>query len=171
MSEISNIHNEARDNSFILFSDLSELNDNSKDIIKTIKEEDGGALERLESFSSQIHNIREVLARQQLKVVFFGRTSSGKSSLINALLGDTVLPTGLGHTTRCFIQIQGTDESQPSLMVPLGDTGCFTETPVTCVQDIASALVRLNNEGGHLVILQWPRAQCPLLQVTNQNTP
>ena len=166
MSEISNIHNEARDNSFMLFSDLSELNDNSKDILKNIDDgENDEHLAKLESFSSQIHKIREVLARQQLKVVFFGRTSSGKSTLINALLGDNVLPTGLGHTTRCFIQIQGTDETQPSLMVPMGDTGCFTETPVTCLQDIASALVKHNDDDNSLVILNWPRAQCPLLQV------
>ena len=93
------------------------------------------------------------------------------STLINALLGDNVLPTGLGHTTRCFVQIQGTDETTPSLMVAMGDTGCFTETPVTSLQDIASALLRHNDDDNSLVILNWPRARCPLLQVlTNQNT-
>lgn len=51
-------------------------------------------------------NIREVLARPTVKVVFFGRTSAGKSTLVNALLGEEVLPMGLGHTTSCFIQIQ-----------------------------------------------------------------
>ncbi len=40
--------------------------------------------------------VREALRRQGLKVVFFGRTSCGKSTLINALLGEPALPTGLG---------------------------------------------------------------------------
>lgn len=44
-------------------------------------------------------------------MAFFGRTSSGKSTVINALLGEPVLPTGLGHTTDKFILIQGTDEA------------------------------------------------------------
>ena len=42
-----------------------------------------------------------------MKVVFFGRTSNGKSTAINALLGDRILPVGIGHTTSCFLQIEG----------------------------------------------------------------
>ena len=65
-------------------------------------------LARVEQLVGQVLNIREVLGRQQVKVVFIGRTSSGKSTLINALLGEKVLPTGLGHTTSCFVQVKGT---------------------------------------------------------------
>ena len=139
-AEINQLHSEARDEAFMLFSDLSELTDNSRDVLLNTDDNDEDVEARIDGFSNQIHNIREVLSRQQFKVVFFGRTSSGKSTLINALLGDNVLPSGLGHTTRCFVQIQGTDESQPSLMTALGDSGCFTETPVTSLQDITDAL-------------------------------
>ena len=59
-----------------------------------------------EQLVEQVANIREVLARPTVKVVFFGRTSAGKSTLVNALLGEEVLPMGHGHTTSCFIQIQ-----------------------------------------------------------------
>ena len=45
--------------------------------------------------------------RDHMKVVFFGRTSNGKSTAINALLGDNILPTGIGHTTSCFLQVEG----------------------------------------------------------------
>ena len=165
-AEINQLHSEARDEAFMLFSDLSELTDNSRDVLLNTDDNDEDVEARINGFSNQIHNIREVLSRQQFKVVFFGRTSSGKSTLINALLGDNVLPSGLGHTTRCFVQIQGTDESQPSLMTALGDSGCFTETPVTSLQDITDALTKHDLDDGdtHLVILNWPRASCPLLQ-------
>ena len=51
-----------------------------------------------------------------MKVVFFGRTSNGKSTCINALLGDRILPTGIGHTTSCFLQVEGGDEQEAYLM-------------------------------------------------------
>ena len=53
-------------------------------------------IERISNHRSKVGVIREVIGRKELKVVFFGRTSSGKSSAINALLGTQVLPAGLG---------------------------------------------------------------------------
>jgi mitofusin len=44
-----------------------------------------------------------------MKVVFTGHTSNGKSTVINSMLGDIVLPMGIGHTTHCFCSVQGTD--------------------------------------------------------------
>ena len=67
---------------------------------------------KVDKLVGQVLNIREVLGRQQVKVVFIGRTSSGKSTLINALLGEKVLPTGLGHTTSCFVQVKGTAQNK-----------------------------------------------------------
>ena len=66
-----------------------------------------------------------------MKVVFFGRTSNGKSTAINALLGDRIVPVGIGHTTSCFLQIEGgqvrkpkhilkTIQSLPDKMTPYG---------------------------------------------------
>ena len=34
-----------------------------------------------------------MLSRDHMKVVFFGRTSNGKSTVINSLLGESILPT------------------------------------------------------------------------------
>ena len=51
---------------------------------------------RITDHRSKVAIIKEVICRKEVKVVFFGRTSSGKSSAINALLGTKVLPTGLG---------------------------------------------------------------------------
>ena len=42
---------------------------------------------------------------------FFYRTSNGKSTTINAMLRDKILPTGIGHTTNCFIQVEGSEST------------------------------------------------------------
>ena len=46
-----------------------------------------------------------------MKVAFFGRTSNGKSTVVNAMLADRILPMGIGHTTNCFVSVIGTDGS------------------------------------------------------------
>jgi mitofusin len=58
-------------------------------------------------YLKKITGIREVLKRDHMKVVFFGRTSNGKSTVINAMLRDKILPSGIGHTTSCFLQVEG----------------------------------------------------------------
>ena len=74
------------------------------------------SISKVETYARQIDAIRQVLSRDHMKVVFFGRTSNGKSTLINAMLGDRILPTGIGHTTSCFLQVEGGDEIDPFLM-------------------------------------------------------
>ncbi|CAG0915770.1 unnamed protein product [Notodromas monacha] len=59
----------------------------------------------VESYRAKVAGIREVLKRDHMKVAFFGRTSNGKSTVINAMLRDKVLPSGIGHTTNCFLQV------------------------------------------------------------------
>lgn len=60
--------------------------------------------------------IREVLSRDHMKVAFFGRTSNGKSSVINAMLREKILPSGIGHTTNCFCQVEGVDGQEAYLV-------------------------------------------------------
>lgn len=48
--------------------------------------------------------------------MFFAfRTSNGKSTVINAMLRDRVLPSGIGHTTNCFLSVEGTDDDRSYL--------------------------------------------------------
>ena len=49
------------------------------------------------------------------------RTSSGKSTVANAILGGKILPVGMGDTTNCFITMQGTphNEQEPYMLHPL----------------------------------------------------
>ncbi|XP_071500676.1 mitofusin-2-like [Diadema antillarum] len=44
--------------------------------------------------------------RKKMKVSFFGGTSSGKTTTVNALLGRELLPSGMGDTTGCFVQVE-----------------------------------------------------------------
>ncbi len=44
------------------------------------------------------------------------RTSNGKSTIINAMLHSKVLPQGMGHTTRCFIQVEGSADGQKYIL-------------------------------------------------------
>lgn len=44
------------------------------------------------------------------------RTSSGKSSVINAMLKDKILPSGIGHTTNCFLQVEGSENGEAYLV-------------------------------------------------------
>lgn len=66
----------------------------------------------------RVDGITEILNKDHMKVVFFGRTSNGKSTVINGLLKDKVLPAGIGHTTNCFCSVVGVDESEGYLIPP-----------------------------------------------------
>lgn len=62
--------------------------------------------------------IADVLQRDHMKVAFFGRTSNGKSTVINSLLREKVLPAGIGHTTNCFCSVVGVEECEGYLIPP-----------------------------------------------------
>ncbi|ROL48779.1 Mitofusin-1 [Anabarilius grahami] len=64
---------------------------------------------QIQACSRKLTVIKDVLARRHMKVAFFGRTSNGKSTVINAMLRERVLPSGIGHTTNCFLSVEGTD--------------------------------------------------------------
>ena len=57
--------------------------------------------------TARVGEILKVVERSEMKVVFFGSTSNGKSTVINALLKDKILPFGTGSTTTAICQIRG----------------------------------------------------------------
>ena len=73
---------------------------------------------QVSGYLAQVSSIAEVLARDQMKVAFFGRTSNGKSTAVNAMLQDKILPMGIGHTTNCFLSVHGSDLPDPYILVP-----------------------------------------------------
>uniref|UniRef100_A0A8C9SVP2 Mitofusin 1b n=1 Tax=Scleropages formosus TaxID=113540 RepID=A0A8C9SVP2_SCLFO len=118
-------------------------------------------LEEMQVFTKKLEVIKEVLARRHMKVAFFGRTSNGKSTVINAMLRDRVLPSGIGHTTNCFLSVEGTDDDKAYLMTE----GSEEEKSVKTVNQLAHALhMDKSLDAGCLVKVFWPKTKCALLR-------
>ncbi|XP_076879654.1 mitofusin-1b isoform X2 [Brachyhypopomus gauderio] len=115
----------------------------------------------METYANKLAVIREVLARRHMKVAFFGRTSNGKSTVINAMLRDRVLPSGIGHTTNCFLSVEGTDEDKAYLKTD----GSEEEKSIKTVNQLAHALhMDERLDAGCLVRVFWPKTKCVLLR-------
>uniref|UniRef100_A0A673TLC8 Mitofusin 1 n=1 Tax=Suricata suricatta TaxID=37032 RepID=A0A673TLC8_SURSU len=115
----------------------------------------------IQGYKNKLSIIGEVLSRRHMKVAFFGRTSSGKSSVINAMLWDKVLPSGIGHTTNCFLSVEGTDGDKAYLMTE----GSDEKKSVKTVNQLAHALhMDKDLKAGCLVHVFWPKAKCALLR-------
>ncbi|XP_075695401.1 mitofusin-2 [Rhinoderma darwinii] len=115
----------------------------------------------VKGYLTNVKGIGEVLARRHMKVAFFGRTSNGKSSVINAMLWDKVLPSGIGHTTNCFLRVEGTDGNESYLLTD----GSEEKKSVKTVMQLAHALHQDELlDSGSLVSVMWPNSKCPLLK-------
>jgi hypothetical protein len=83
---------------------------------------DSKEISNIKTYEEKCDGIKRMLTRDRMKVVFFGRTSNGKSTLINAMLRDKILPTGIGHTTNCFLQVEGIENAiEPCIYIPEND--------------------------------------------------
>ena len=120
-------------------------------------------LDQLKRLNKRIETIRGILSRDLMKVAFFGTTSNGKSTVINAILHDNVLPRGSGVTTKCFLQIQGTDSLEP--FVEVQKKGQPEERkPISYVTQMANARNDDSLECSTLLKIYWPISKCPLLK-------
>jgi mitofusin len=108
----------------------------------------------------KVTGVHEILSRDQMKVAFFGRTSNGKSTCINAMLWDKVLPSGIGHTTSCFLAVEGSGKPNPYIITEDGE-----EQAVEKVQKLAHALSgaaeKLTEDS--LIKICWPKNKCRIL--------
>jgi mitofusin len=96
-----------------------------------------------------------------MKVVFFGRTSNGKSTAINALLGDRILPVGIGHTTSCFLQVEGGQDPEAAYLLT---ENCPDEKrPVSSISQLGNALCAEKLSSDSKVRIVWPKAKCKML--------
>ena len=118
--------------------------------------------------------IADILRRDHMKVAFFGRTSNGKSTVINSLLRETVLPAGIGHTTNCFCSVVGVDESEGYLVPPNSQERqnvkvLWKESVVVLchhvrsisqnVKQLAHSLHKERLDPNSLVQIFWPKAK------------
>ncbi|XP_015773092.1 PREDICTED: mitofusin-2-like [Acropora digitifera] len=118
------------------------------------------------NFSSQVSNvlaqvssISEMIARDQMKVAFFGRTSSGKSTTVNAMLQGQILPMGMGHTTNCFVSVHGSDQPHPYILT----AGSNDNRNAESLSLLVDALSDDNLGCSSLVQFFWPKTRCELL--------
>lgn len=88
------------------------------------------------------------------------RTSNGKSTVINAMLHDKILPSGIGHTTNCFLQVEGSDNGESYLITE----GSTEKQPVRSVAQLGHALCKEKLCESHLVKIFWPKEKCLLLR-------
>ncbi|XP_063975300.1 transmembrane GTPase Marf isoform X1 [Diachasmimorpha longicaudata] len=114
----------------------------------------------IQGYVKKVHGIRDVLKRDHMKVAFFGRTSNGKSTVINAMLRDKILPSGIGHTTNCFLQVEGSENGESYLMTE----GTNEKQPVHSVGQLGHALCKEKLCESHLVRIFWPKEKCLLLR-------
>ena len=145
-----------------IFIQMNDFVNECKEFVTNLNEEvvTKDQLSRVDGFIEKVVGIREVLSRDHMKVAFFGRTSNGKSSVINAVLRNKILPSGLGHTTNCFLQVEGTDESEPYIVV---EDQPNTRLNVESVLQLANALNTERMGDSTLVRVFWPKSKCPLL--------
>lgn len=115
---------------------------------------------KVKNYIDKVRGIKDVLRRDHMKVAFFGRTSNGKSTVINAMLRDKILPSGIGHTTNCFLQVEGSDNGESYLITE----GSTEKQPVQSVGQLGHALCKEKLCESHLVRIFWPKEKCLLLR-------
>ncbi|KAI0213722.1 Mitofusin-2 [Lamellibrachia satsuma] len=116
--------------------------------------------EQTAKYIEKVEGIQEMLGRDRMKVAFYGRTSNGKSSVINAMLRSKILPTGIGHTTNCFLQVEGTDSEEAYILTedqpqPLS---------VQSISGLAHALSTVRLKPDSTIHICWPKNKCSLLK-------
>ncbi|KHJ49309.1 hypothetical protein D918_00434 [Trichuris suis] len=121
---------------------------------------ESSVLAHVESFKAGVSQINGMLSRDHMKVVFFGRTSNGKSTVVNAMLHSKVLPYGMGHTTRCFLQVEGSSSGQKCLVKEGSDDNISLDS----IDKMAHAFC--SQEMGEDVLFRvlWPKTDSRLLQ-------
>ncbi|ESN93360.1 hypothetical protein HELRODRAFT_181106 [Helobdella robusta] len=120
---------------------------------------DEAELKNFTNFIEKLNLMSDIFKRNSMKVAFFGRTSNGKSTVINAMLRDKILPSGLGHTTNCFVQVEGTDSKDVYIIMEDG-----SRNNIQSLGQLAHALSKVRLSSDSLLRIAWPKVLCPLLQ-------
>jgi GTP-binding protein EngB required for normal cell division len=93
----------------------------------------------LVEFRSTLASIADQLEDQSLEIAVFGRVSSGKSSLLNAILGENILPVGVTPITAIPTRLRY--HQIPSVTV------CYAERPSETLDIVR--LAEFASEGGN----------------------
>jgi GTPase SAR1 family protein len=113
----------------------------------------------LRELVGKLKEIQNLVGQSHMKVVFFGSTSNGKSTLINALLGGKVLPTGCGSVSSCFCSIQGKTGPKGSAKI-----GSRTYDNLETAASLANCLSENSLGVEDWLEIHWPTQKCALLE-------
>ncbi|CAF4175027.1 unnamed protein product, partial [Adineta steineri] len=133
---------------------MTDVIKSNRNLITTDKYKD------IQQLKEKVNRILSIISRDHMKVVFFGRTSNGKSTVMNAMLRERILPVGMGHTTNCFLQIEGTDRIEASILIP----GSDEPKSVNNLSSISNALSNEKVDSDSLVKILWPKEKCRLIR-------
>lgn len=78
------------------------------------------------------------------------------------MLREKILPTGIGHTTNCFLQVEGADLSQEEACIYI--PGSDTPQNVKNLAQLGNALSDGRLDPNSLVRVIWPKDKCRLLK-------
>lgn len=123
---------------------------------------------QLSACIEKIASIGEMLQRKHMKVAFFGRTSNGKSAVINAMLHQRILPSAMGHTTSCFCQVEACARAEPAHVL-IEAEGEHEEKEqeqqlaIDSLRHLASAHSAQALSAHRLLRVRWPSSSCRLL--------
>lgn len=77
------------------------------------------------------------------------------------MLRDKILPTGIGHTTHCFLQVEGCEScDEPCIFTP----GSETSQTLKNLNMLGNALSDGRLDTSSLVRVLWPKEKCLLLK-------
>lgn len=123
---------------------------------------------QLSACIEKIASIGEMLQRKHMKVAFFGRTSNGKSAVINAMLHQRILPSAMGHTTSCFCQVEACARAEPAHVL-IEREGAEEEEEleqqlsIDALRHLASAHSPQALSAHRMLRVRWPSSSCRLL--------
>ena len=113
---------------------IGTLQESRCDVMKLAEKTQSPEFQVQEGLSiARLGEILKIVERMEMKVVFFGRTSNGKSTVINALLKSKVLPFGAGSTTTGICYIRGQDTPGEGGCVKCGDDDSCVVPVQVCV--------------------------------------
>ena len=104
-------------------------------------------------------------ANSKLQIAFVGSVSGGKSTLINTLLGDTIMPVTRGETSFCNVAITGTPNDQwKAVERRSGKTLEIAEfKQLLHVLKAKEQRERLRITPSSVIDVQWPSRRCKAL--------
>lgn len=76
------------------------------------------------------------------------------------MLKDKILPTGIGHTTNCFLQVEGVEGRDPYIFIEPSNE----KKSIQSISGLASALSTVKVMPDTLIRVCWPKEKCHLLK-------